>query len=200
VFDFATDGQSASSSLCRAPLSFPLQDFNFLIFHNYFLSSSCRVPSLTRERVVICSAITQWPESRRTHNHTLLFHFILPQPEVRVTLRLTVSQSVCMSWCCCWVDVVTDGQSAYPSWCRAPLWGPWPDFSISFPCRTVAFLRLLRLAGITVEVFLPTSTRKVSWCLARFPHLYPLSSNWNKHGSSTLNICSFVHQCNTFTS
>jgi hypothetical protein len=22
------------------------------------------------------------------------------------------------------VDVVTDGQSAYPSWCRAPLWGP----------------------------------------------------------------------------
>jgi hypothetical protein len=31
-----------------------------------------------------------------------------------------------------WVDVVTDGHSAYPSWCRAPLWGPWPDFSFSF--------------------------------------------------------------------
>jgi hypothetical protein len=27
---------------------------------------------------------------------------------------------------------VTGGQSAYPSWCRAPLWGPWPDFSFSF--------------------------------------------------------------------
>jgi hypothetical protein len=31
-----------------------------------------------------------------------------------------------------WVDVLTDGQSAYPPWCRAPLWGPWPDFSSSF--------------------------------------------------------------------
>jgi hypothetical protein len=28
-------------------------------------------------------------------------------------------------------DVVTDGQSAYPSWCQAPLWDPWTDFSFS---------------------------------------------------------------------
>jgi hypothetical protein len=28
----------------------------------------------------ICSVITQWSESRRTHNHTLLFHLRLPQP------------------------------------------------------------------------------------------------------------------------
>jgi hypothetical protein len=27
---------------------------------------------------------------------------------------------------------VTDGQSAYPSWCRAPLWDPRPDFIFSF--------------------------------------------------------------------
>jgi hypothetical protein len=31
-----------------------------------------------------------------------------------------------------WVYVVTDGQSAYPSWRRAPFWGPWPGFSFSF--------------------------------------------------------------------
>jgi hypothetical protein len=31
-----------------------------------------------------------------------------------------------------WVEVVTDGQSAYPPWCRAPLRSPWPDFSFSF--------------------------------------------------------------------
>jgi hypothetical protein len=26
---------------------------------------------------------------------------------------------------------VTDGQSAYRSWCRAPFWGPWPHFSFA---------------------------------------------------------------------
>jgi hypothetical protein len=31
-----------------------------------------------------------------------------------------------------WVDVMTDGQSAYPSWCGAPLCDPWPDSSFSF--------------------------------------------------------------------
>jgi hypothetical protein len=30
-----------------------------------------------------------------------------------------------------WVDVVTDGQSAYSSWCRTHLWDPWSDFSFS---------------------------------------------------------------------
>jgi hypothetical protein len=30
------------------------------------------------------------------------------------------------------VDVMTDGQSACPSRCRAPLRGPWPDFIFSF--------------------------------------------------------------------
>jgi hypothetical protein len=34
--------------------------------------------------------------------------------EVEGTLRLTVGQSVSMSWC------------------RAPLWGPWPDFTFPF--------------------------------------------------------------------
>jgi hypothetical protein len=35
-----------------------------------------------------------------------------------------------------WVDV-TDGQSAYPPWCWASLWGPWPDFTFPFFCRKI---------------------------------------------------------------
>jgi hypothetical protein len=45
---FVTDGQSANSSWCRAPLWCPWPDFNVLIFDNYFLCSSSRAPSLTR--------------------------------------------------------------------------------------------------------------------------------------------------------
>jgi hypothetical protein len=45
------------------------------------------------------SAITQWSESRRTRNHTLLSHLRFHQPgaEAEVTLRLTVGQSVSQS-------------------------------------------------------------------------------------------------------
>jgi hypothetical protein len=77
----------------------------------------------------ICSAVTQWPESLRTENRTLLSYLRLPKPggpgsriyipqeqggpvispgtmgpelksksKLEVTLRLTVSQSVSMSW------------------------------------------------------------------------------------------------------
>jgi hypothetical protein len=35
---------------------------------------------LREDGCVICSAITQWSESSRTHNHTLLSHLRLPQP------------------------------------------------------------------------------------------------------------------------
>jgi hypothetical protein len=45
--DCVTDGQSASSSWCRAT------NFNFSYVDNFFLSSSCRVYSLTRGRVCI---------------------------------------------------------------------------------------------------------------------------------------------------
>jgi hypothetical protein len=90
-----------------------------------------------------------------------------------------------------WVELMW---SVFPSWCRTPFWGAWPDFSFNFFCRTFALLivlegplwredgtvicsaiyqwsesrrnhnrtllsrlgllgSLLRLAGITVEVF-----------------------------------------------
>jgi hypothetical protein len=49
------------------------------------LSEICDLVSAGRplwreDRSVICSVITQWSESRRTRNHTLLSHLRLPQP------------------------------------------------------------------------------------------------------------------------
>jgi hypothetical protein len=35
------------------------------------------------------------------------------------------------------------GRSVSMSWCRAPLWGPWPDFTFSFLCRKIASLFVL---------------------------------------------------------
>jgi hypothetical protein len=76
------------------------------------LSEICRLvyvgrPLWREDEYVICSVICQWSESRRTHNHTLLSHLRLLgsfsvatyDSQVRwgeVTLRLTVSQSVCL--------------------------------------------------------------------------------------------------------
>jgi hypothetical protein len=37
-------------------------------------------PLWREDRSAVCSAITQWSESRRTRNHTLLSHPRLPQP------------------------------------------------------------------------------------------------------------------------
>jgi hypothetical protein len=43
-----------------------------------------------------------------------------------------------------WVEVVTDGQSAYPSWCQAPPWESCPDF---FSFLSFAGLTLLSVLG-----------------------------------------------------
>jgi hypothetical protein len=51
----------------------------------YFLSECCCLVSVGRplwweDGSAICSVITQWSESRRTRNHTLLSQLRLPQP------------------------------------------------------------------------------------------------------------------------
>jgi hypothetical protein len=69
----AIDGQSASSSWCRAPNNFLCLTFTSFLLH----------VGRTLWRVdasVICSAITHWLESRRTHKHILLSHLRLTQP------------------------------------------------------------------------------------------------------------------------
>jgi hypothetical protein len=54
-----------------------------LVTRYYFLSEGCCLsccPLWREDGSAVCSAITQWSESRRTHNHTLLSHLRLPQP------------------------------------------------------------------------------------------------------------------------
>jgi hypothetical protein len=57
-----------------------------------------------------------------TYNHEV---------KVKVTLRLRVSQSVSMSWC------------------RASLWGPWPDFMFSFLLSENCFALHLGVPSLT---------------------------------------------------
>jgi hypothetical protein len=70
-----TDSQSVSMAGYRAPLWDLRQDI-----------TSCQNVAvlflvLVREdRSAICSVITQWSESLRTRNHTLLSHLRFPQP------------------------------------------------------------------------------------------------------------------------
>jgi hypothetical protein len=105
---FTIDGIEHSCGICDQIL-FPV---------GMLLSEICGLVSVGRrlwweDGSAICSAITQWSESCRTRNHNLMSHLRLPQPggpgcriyipqeqggpvKVRVTLRLAVSQSVCL--------------------------------------------------------------------------------------------------------
>jgi hypothetical protein len=74
-----TVGQSVSMSWCQA------HSWTHDQIITSFLSEICCPFSVGRplwreDGSAVCSAITQWPESRRTHNHTLLSHLRLPQP------------------------------------------------------------------------------------------------------------------------
>jgi hypothetical protein len=80
---FTTDSQSVSMSWCRAHLRTCDQ---ILLSVGMLLSEICGLVSVglplwREDGSAICSAITQWSESRRTRNHALLSHLRLPQPE-----------------------------------------------------------------------------------------------------------------------
>jgi hypothetical protein len=55
-------------------------DFNFLCFTITFFLLHVGRPLRRENWSAICSAITHWWESRRTHNHILLSHLRLSQP------------------------------------------------------------------------------------------------------------------------
>jgi hypothetical protein len=78
---FTTDGQSVIMSWYQAPL-WNLRPH--IITVGMFLSEICGLVSVGRflwqDGSVICSVITQWSESLKTRNHTLLSHLRLPQP------------------------------------------------------------------------------------------------------------------------
>jgi hypothetical protein len=85
---FTTDGQSVNMSWCRAhsgPCDQMLLPVGILLSEICGLVSAGR--SLWREDgSAICSVITQWSESLRTRNHTLLSHLRLPQLRGSVSL------------------------------------------------------------------------------------------------------------------
>jgi hypothetical protein len=75
------DWRSVSMSWYRAPLWDLRPDITSCRNVVWNLRSFfCRVPSLARGRVAICSVITKWSESLRTRNCTLQSHLRLPQP------------------------------------------------------------------------------------------------------------------------
>jgi hypothetical protein len=90
------DWRSVSQSVCLG-IDHPCGTCDQILLPvGMLLSYFCEAPSLTRGRV--CSVITQWSESCRTSNHTLLSSETPPtggtvRVRVRVTFRLTVSQS-----------------------------------------------------------------------------------------------------------
>jgi hypothetical protein len=79
---FTTDGRSVSMSWCRAHSGTCGQ---ILLLVGRLLPQSCGLVSVGRpfwreDGTAVCSAITQWSESPRTRNHTLLSHLKLSQP------------------------------------------------------------------------------------------------------------------------
>jgi hypothetical protein len=115
----------------------------FFFFRTVALLFILGRPIWREDGSVICNALWQWSESRRTHNHTspsrlrllgslsvtsydsqgLRWKYSYPPPhvEVEVTLRLMVNQSVCLGV------------------------GPQSDQILLFPffCRTIALLFIL---------------------------------------------------------
>jgi hypothetical protein len=97
--ELSSDGQSASLPfmfkfklycgwrsvgqfvLMSGPFWGPWSDFNFLCLAITFLLLHVGRPLWREDWPVICSAITHWLESRRTHNHVLLPHLRPPQFE-----------------------------------------------------------------------------------------------------------------------
>jgi hypothetical protein len=91
-----------------------------------------------------------------------------------------------------WVDVLNDGQSAYQSWCRAPLWDPWPDFTFSILFfRKIAMLFFLGRPLWREEgsVFCSTICQ---WSESRRTHNHTLLSHLRLLGS--LSIASYDSQ------
>jgi hypothetical protein len=62
------------------PLLGPMTRFNFLYSTITFFLLHVWRPLWREGGSIICSAITQWLESPKTHNHMLLIHLTLPQP------------------------------------------------------------------------------------------------------------------------
>jgi hypothetical protein len=68
------------------------------------------------------------------------------------------------------------------SWWRAPLWGPWPDFTFSFLCRTIALLFFLE-RPLLREVESVICSAIFQWSELRRTHNHALLSHLRLLGS-----------------
>jgi hypothetical protein len=87
-----------------------------LVTRYYFLSDGCCLVSVRRslwreDGSAVCSAITQWSESRRARNHTSLSHLRFPQPGQSESGSLYGWQSVSQYVLVNFVDVLPDTAS-----------------------------------------------------------------------------------------
>jgi hypothetical protein len=159
-------GQFVLVSGTRTHFWCPWPGFNFLMFDNFFLFHEGH-RLWVEDGSVVCSAIPDWLESRKTHNHKLHSHMRLPQPgapgsriyisleeggpvippgtrfplcrdaKVEVMLRLTVS----MSWCR--TPSVTHDQMFVTVWrLLTSLWGSLFDerSGLSFASQSLQYL------------------------------------------------------------
>jgi hypothetical protein len=79
------------------------------------------------------SAVTQWSESHRTHNHTVLSHLRLPQPGgpgSRISHNVASTSAYIAQVKSSYI--MTYYQTASLSWCQAPLLEPQPSFPSFF--------------------------------------------------------------------
>jgi hypothetical protein len=106
--------------LVLGPLWGAWPDFYILCLTITFFPFRVGRPLWREDESVICSAITHWLGSSRTHSIIFLPHPRLPQPggpDPRIynpRNRVAQSQSY----------MTTVSQSASPSWCQAPIWDP----------------------------------------------------------------------------
>jgi hypothetical protein len=91
---FTTDGQSVSMSWCRAHSGACYQillPVRRLLYESWGLVLVER-PIWREDGPVVCSAIIQWSESRKTSNHTLLSHLRLSNLEGQISPSKRVAQ------------------------------------------------------------------------------------------------------------
>jgi hypothetical protein len=89
ILNSLSNSQTLTGLLMRGALSDVLNSLS----DNYLLLHAGR-PLWWEDGPVVCSAITHWSESRRTHNHILVSHLRLPNLECQVPIFISPMNKV----------------------------------------------------------------------------------------------------------
>jgi hypothetical protein len=146
------------------------------------LWSSVRRPLWREDGSPICSVITQWSESLITRNHTLLSRLRLPPPtwlKVEDTLRLIVSQSVCLGieYPCGTCDQILLPVGMLLSEILQSCICEAPSLTRGRVCNLQCNHSMVQIAQNPQPYFTVSSETPPTW-RARFPYLYPPGTGW----------------------